>query len=124
MITVEIFDDGSAIKTFSYDFGENKTHPMTVDQVQYHLKTSCTNRPNGCGICITCAVKAGYQEWRAKKIRDQAGEYLTDIDENDFVVAVDAPVEFVDGGAWVQCSVWIPINDETDTENPNKETTE
>ena len=112
MITVKIFDDGSGIKTWSHQSGKSTTHSITPEEVQAALKSVCANDPKGCGTCGDCSIKAGWREWKAEQVRNQAREYLKSIDENDFVVFPDTPVEFVEGGAWVAVAAWIPTEEE------------
>lgn len=112
MITVEIFDDGSGLETWTHSSGPSTSAPLTPAQVQAGLNSPCINNPRGCGGCLTCAVKAGWEKRQEENIRNRAREYLNTIDENDFAVDPTAPVVFVESGAWVQCAVWIPTNEE------------
>ena len=65
MITVQIFADGSALRTWSHSSGINRSFSLSPADVQRALKSICANDPDGCGMCGDCAIKAAWKKNKA-----------------------------------------------------------
>lgn len=67
MIHVEILEDGSALKTWSYSYPDGfeccSSFVMSAEQVQAELGASCLNRQGDerCQMCLNCAVHAAHK---------------------------------------------------------------
>ena len=67
MITIKIFPDGSALKTWHSRLsdirGDHSSYTvMSPEEVQKNLNSICTNNKEDCGMCLTCKIKQTYKE--------------------------------------------------------------